>query len=165
MPQINLDLEQAKKFIEGIKYSSYRGLMKCEPLLWQGFRTSFRVSHTEVVQISDLNELSLLIRNRQHRPAHARPGPPYNQDYLARKKRYGEYYPHKFWNYGFWMGTDINMIGESLVMKTPPIIERGFNYLAKHERTRSVMKKAFLNVWQDIIDTIIDNYMEEAQQK
>jgi hypothetical protein len=95
----------------------------------------------------------------------ARPGPPYNQEYLDRKYRSGEFYPHKFWNYGFWMGTDINMIGRSLQMKTPPIEERGFNYLAKHERTRSVMKKAFLNKWQDMINTIIENYMEEAQQK
>lgn len=164
MVQIEITLEQLKRFLGGIKYSSYRGLAKCEPILWQGFRSAFRVPHSQTTQITDKNELARLIRNTNHRPAPARPGPAYNVEYLKRKQRLGEHYPHKFTDYGFWMGTDINMIGESLQMKTPPILHRGYNYLAKHEATRSVMKKAFLNSWQEIINTLIENYAEEAQE-
>jgi hypothetical protein len=152
------------RFVAGIKHSSFRGLVKCEPILEAGFRQEFRLPHSQTSSIRDKEELYRLIRSgTAHRPAPARAGPAYNQEYLARKARYGEHSPHKFMNYGFWQGTEIEMRGYSLEMRTPPEIIRGTNYLALHERTRSVMKKGFLNAWQNIIDKLIENYAEEAQ--
>lgn len=170
MVQIEITLKQLKSFINNLKYSSYRGLAKCEPILWEGFRSAFRVPHSQTSQISDKQELARLIRNSNHRPSPARSGPAYNQEYLKRKQRLGESMPHKFTEYGFWMGTDINMVGEGLQIKTKPGTKRGKfsagqgDYLSFHETQRSVLKKAFLNSWQEIINTLIENYAEEAQE-
>ena len=58
MVQIEITLKQLKKFLGGLRWSSYRGLVKCEPLLWEGFRSAFRVPHSQTSQISDKNELA-----------------------------------------------------------------------------------------------------------
>ena len=83
------------------------------------------------LRIKNIKELQSLIAKSgkgSHKPASARPGAPYNQEYLATKHRYGEYYPHKFWNYGFYQGIEITTIIDHLIMRADPIFIRGFDY-------------------------------------
>lgn len=167
--QIELSLEQLKKLVTSLQVErggvKYRSLQKCKPILEKSLLNNvFRKPHSDTVKIESDRELQTLIaRGVNHNPAEARPGEAYNEEYLELKRKLGEYYPHKFMEYGFWQGTEVDMIGGSLRMKTEPIMIRGFNYLAHHETRRSVLKRAFLDAWQNIIDTVIKNIAEEAK--
>ena len=168
--EIEITLDQLKKFIPKLTVSGggvkYRSILKCIPVLEQSLLNNvFRKPHSDTVEIKNKRELaSLIARGVNHKPAPARPGAQYSREYLALKRRLGEYYPHKFMDYGFWMGTQVLPgFGDSLKMKVKPILHKGFNYLSHHEERRSVLKRAFLDAWQDIIKTIINNIAEEAR--
>ena len=168
--QIEITLDQALKFIQGIRVGArggptYRALVECVPVLQESLlKNVFRKPHSDTVTIPTKADLQALIKSgSSHQPANARPGPQYNQEYLARKRRLGEFYPHKYMEYGFWMGIDTYMRGSDLVMKTEPIIHRGFDYMSHHEGRRSVLKRAFLDAWQDVINTLIKHYAKEAK--
>lgn len=168
--QIEITLEQLAKFIPKLTVAGggvkYRSILKCIPILEQSLLNNvFRKPHSDTVKIESKTELANLIKGGTgHKPASASPGDSYNKEYLALKKRLGENYPHKFMDYGFWMGVDvIPGYGDSLKMKVEPVMHKGFDYLSHHENRRSVLKRAFLDAWQNIIDTIIDNIAEEAR--
>ena len=168
--QIEITLNQLIKFVQSVQVESggtlFRSLDKCKPVLEKSLLNNvFRKPHSDTVKIESIRELQTLIaKGSSHVPARPKAGAPYNREYLALKKRLGESYPHKFMEYGFWQGTDIRMgRGNSIVMKTEPILIKGFNYLAHHEERRSVLKRAFLEAWQDIIFTIRDNIAKEAK--
>ena len=76
----------------------------------------------------------------------------------------GESRPHVYENYGFLNGTNVYFTGNEVIMKTTPIMQRGFNYLAYHEIQRSVLKLAFLRAWQRIIDNMIKALIKEARK-
>jgi len=171
MTTIELSLEELAKFIPtligergGVKY---RALLKCIPVLEKSLLNNvFRKPHSDTVQIESKRELQQLIQSgKDHKPAPARPGAQYSEEYLARKRRLGEHYPHKYMDYGFWMGTEVYPRGDSLIMKAEPATHKGFDYLSHHEERRSVLKRAFLDAWQTIIETIKDHLVEEALSK
>jgi len=169
--KIELTLEQLANFIPKLTVTGggakYRSILKCIPVLEQSLLNNvFRKPHSDTVEIKSKGELANLIkRGSGHKPASARPGAAYSSEYLARKARYGENLPHKFMDYGFWMGVDIfPSMGDSIRMKVEPILHKGFDYLSHHEKRRSVLKRAFLDAWQDLIDTIIKHMAEEARK-
>lgn len=168
--EIEITLSQLQRLLRSIAVQSggtlYRSLMKCQPVLEQSLLNNvFRKPHSDTVKIESKAELqNLIARGVGHQPQAPRPGEEYNEEYLELKRKLGEHYPHKFMEYGFWMGTEVEMGGgNSIVMKADPIIHRGFDYMSHHEKNRSVLKRAFLDAWQDIIFTIRDNIAEEAQ--
>ena len=169
--EIELTLTQLRNFIpklvgEQAGGAKFRAILKCIPILEQSLLNNvFRKPHSDTVEIKSKRELAVLIaKGVNHKPAQARPGDPYSAEYLALKRRLGEYYPHKFTEYGFWQGIQVLMgYGDSIKMKVEPILHRGFDYLSHHEERRSVLKRAFLDAWQDIIDTIIKHIAEEAK--
>ena len=168
--EIELTLEQLRNFIPKLTVTGggakFRSILKVIPVLEQSLLNNvFKKPHSDTVKISSKRELAVLIaRGVNHKPSPARPGDPYNAEYLALKRRLGEYYPHKFTEYGFWQGIQVLPgYGDSLKMKVEPILHRGFDYLSHHEERRSVLKRAFLDAWQDIIDTIIKQKAEEAK--
>jgi len=167
--QINITLEQLLSFIKSLQARSggakYRALMKCEPVLRKSLLNNvFKKPHSDTVNIQTKEDLQNLIKSgNDHKPGIANKGAPYSTEYLRRKELLGEEYPHKYMDYGFWHGTDVNMIGESLVMEAKPEYHKGFEYLSHHEERRSVLKRAFLDAWQELIDTIIKQLAKEAQ--
>jgi len=168
--EIEITLEQLRKFIPKLTVTGggakYRSILKCIPILEQSLLNNvFRKPHSDTVEIKNKRELATLIaRGVNHKPSAARPGAPYNREYLALKRRLGEYYPHKFMDYGFWMGTQVLPgYGDSIKMKVEPITHKGFPYMEHHEQRRSVLKRAFLDAWQNIIKTIINSIAEEAK--
>lgn len=168
--QIDITLEQLKKFIPKLTVTGgggakLRAILKCIPVLEQSLLNNvFRKPHSDTVKIESKAELATLIKGgSNHKPASARPGASYDKEYLALKRRLGENMPHKFMDYGFWMGVDVlPRRGNSIQMKVEPILHKGFDYLSHHEKRRSVLKRAFLDAWQDIIDTIITHMAVEA---
>lgn len=167
--QIEMTLDQLRSFIPKLTVTGggvkYRAILKCIPILEQSLLNNvFQKPHSDTVKIESKRELAALIaRGTGHKPAPAKRGEPYDQKYLALKRRLGENMPHKFMDYGFWMGTQvIPGYGDSLVMKTQQILHKGFDYLSHHEKRRSVLKRAFLDAWQNLIDTIIAHIAEEA---
>jgi hypothetical protein len=168
--EIEMTLDQLKRFIPKLTVNGggtkSRSMLKCIPILEQSLVNNvFKKPHNDTVKIETKRELAVLIaKGVNHKPSPARPGAPYNKEYLELKRRLGENYPHKFMDYGFWMGTQVLLdSGDSLKMKAKPALHRGFNYLSHHEERRSVLKRAFLDAWQDIIKTIIDNIADEAK--
>lgn len=168
--QIEITLKQLKELVQSLQVQSggtlFRSMDKCIPVLEDSLiKNVFKKPHSDTVKIENKRELAVLIaRGSSHVPARPRAGASYNREYLALKRRLGENYPHKFMEYGFWHGTEVSMgRGNSVKMKTEPILIRGFNYLAHHEERRSVLKRAFLEAWQDIIFTIRDNIVKEAK--
>lgn len=174
--QIEMTLKQLKKLVSSIQVQSggtlYRSLMKVKPVLEESLLNNvFRKPHSDTVEIESKRELATLIaRGVNHKPASARPGDSYNAEYLALKRRLGENYPHKFTEYGFWQGIDVDMGGgNSIVMKVDPGSKTGNfkrgagDYLSYHENRRSVLKRAFLDAWQNIIDTVINNIAKEGK--
>lgn len=164
MTQITITLEQLEKFLSRLNpnYEIRRlALIDCEKVLTNVFEQDvMSQDHNNVFQIESKEELKRLVKTHAT-PRHAKP---YNEDYLKRKFKLGEFSPHKFMNYGFWMGTDINYESGRVVMKTKPIIQRGFNYLDYHETQRSVLKITFFKAWQKLIDIILARYCMEAQK-
>ncbi len=169
MTTIEMDLGQLKRFIPKLVSESggtkFRAVLKCKPILEKSLIDNvFNKPHSDTVKISSMNELGTLIaRGVNHKPAKAREGDQYSKEYLALKRRLGERKPHKFMDYGFWHGISVLPIGNSIKMRVKPILHRGFNYLKHHEERRSVLKRAFLDAWQDIIRTIIRHIAEEAK--
>ena len=163
--KIEISLESLKKFLDKVesKTTMINGFEKVVPYVEQKFKENFMVKHHETKQITDKAELIKLIKTgHNHKPASPRDAPEYSKKYLERKFSYGEYNPHKFWNYGFWMGTDIEAYWVGFRIKTEQIIQRGFDYLSHHERTRSILKKTMLDSWQGIMDILIKHYADEA---
>jgi len=168
--QIEITLEQLKNFLPKLTVTGggtkFRSILKVIPVLQQSLLNNvFRKPHSDTVKIESKRELATLIAGgTNHKPKQARAGDPYSKEYLTLKRKLGENYPHKFTEYGFWHGAEVLPgFGDSLKMKVEPIMKKGFDYLSHHEERRSVLKRAFLDAWQDIISTIIENVAEEAK--
>lgn len=166
--QIELSLEQLVKFIPKLvgtgKNAKTRALYRCMPILKDSLiKNVFQKPHSDTVTIESKSELANLIRRgANHNPAEARAGPAYNQEYLERKRSLGENMPHKFMDYGFWDGTRVVPSGNSIKMEAKSRTHKGFPYMEHHEQRRSVLKRAFLDSWQRLIGTIIDQLAKEA---
>jgi hypothetical protein len=163
--QIEITLEQLLNFLKGLNPSDFVkdvAVARIKPILEESLNNVIYTSHSDTVTIRDKQELRRLIRSR----GNATKAPPYNPEYLARKFRMGENYPHKYENYGFAMGTEIYTGSGGLKMVTTPTEtnEKGSDYLAIHERTRSVLKRSFLDAWESIIKEVIKTYAEEAKK-
>jgi hypothetical protein len=159
--RISITLEQLNKFLGRLQEIKRLALIDAEHVLEQTFiQDTMSQDHDNVLNIKKMSELRDLIRSG----GQAKKAKPYNKEYLDRKRRLGENSPHKFMNYGFWMGTDIFSGSEKLTMKTKGIQNRGFSYLQFHETQRSVLKTTFLKSWQGIINIILARYAIEAQR-
>lgn len=169
--KIEITIDQLLKFLKifGGEYGiNYRALIKLVPILRQSLLNNvFRKPHSDTKMIVSKRELAMLIKTGtgygHHKPAPARDGAQYSQEYLKKKASYGEFYPHKFLDYGFWNNIDISPVGPDLKMRVQPIIKRGFDYITHHERNRSVLKRAFLDCWGELIKEIIKHYAEEIK--
>lgn len=165
MPQITITLEQLEQFLDRLNpdYGIRRkALIDAKDVLKNTFENDIFTTHSDTDHIETKGDLRRLIKSKAKAPK----GKPYNEEYLARKRRMGEHHPHKYENYGFWMGTDIVFDRGSVVMKTKPLesSKKDFDYLSLHERNRSVLKATFLRSWQKLINAIINRYKTEAQK-
>lgn len=115
-------------------------------------------SHSQTYKIEDVDELAQRIRSGDTTPD----GAPYNKEYLRRKRRVGEYLPHKFDNYAFWFGAQADHWTNKVVMmvKDTGTIETTFDYVSHHEKQRSVLKATFLLAWDEIVETILETYIK-----
>lgn len=177
MPTVEITLEQLRKFLKRFNNLEIRrlALLECLPVLENTLRTRVFTYEEGNVTIATKDELRKLIRGGgiKHNPGKAPKGKSYNSKYLARKSRMGEDKPHKYEDYSFWNHTDISYTAGTIIMKTEmsPTKEGGTgnfkdgseNYLQYHERHRSVLKTTFLLSWQEIIETILEVYAEEAK--
>ena len=172
MPQITLTLEQLGSFVKKLANDTIRNkaLINIVPVLKDSLKKNVFTNHNDTVRIKDKAELKRLIRSKGKGIS----GDPYNSEYLEKKRKLGENLPHKYRDYGFWSGTEVEKKGDQVVMSTPhstdPAKKGRFkqgshdDYLSYHETQRSVLKLAFLRAWQDIISTTINTYKEEAQK-
>ena len=168
--QIEITLDQLNKFIDNINPIVYKSLWDAKDELEKAFYEKVFTYWGGVKKIEDMNELRKLISAAKGRPDH-RPGRPrqgerYNTEYLERKERMGIHKPHIYENYSFLRGTDFNVIGNSIIMKTemPETSDKTFDYLTHHEKRRSVLKLTFLKAWQNIIKAIIERLAKEAKK-
>jgi len=173
MPSITITLEQLDKFLNRLNPNHEirrLALIDAQQVLENTFeQVVMAQDHSSVVHIKDKAELKRLIKTRSTAPK----GKPYNQEYLAKKRRLGEHSPHKFMDYGFWMGTKIRYDTGRVIMKTrkstDPKKRGNFkagqgDYLSYHETQRSVLKATFLKGWQNLINIIIARYAIEIQR-
>jgi len=173
MPTITITLEQLDKFLGRLNPNHEirrLALIDARDILENTFENDIMAQdHSSVVHIRDKTELKRLIKSKSQAPK----GKPYSQEYLARKRRMGEHSPHKYENYGFWMGTEIRYDTGRVIMKTrKPTDPKKFgtfkggqgDYLSYHETQRSVLKATFLKGWQKLISSIIKRYAIEAQR-
>ncbi len=165
MPSITITLEQLGRFLDQLNpdYTIRRkALIDAKHVLENVFAKRIFTNHGDTDHISSKSELRRLIRAKAKAPK----GKAYNEEYLARKRRMGEHSPHKYENYGFWMGTTISFDSGSLVMKTRQLTssKKKFDYLTLHENRRSVLKATFLRGWQSVVNIIMARYAIEAQR-
>jgi len=165
MPNITITLEQALKFLNRLNpnYTIRRlALLDAQVVLKNVFEQRVFTNHSDTDAIKSKSQLRRLIKAKAKAPS----GKPYSQNYLERKRRMGEHSPHKYENYGFWMGTTIYHDSGRLVMKTRPLetSKKKFDYLTHHENRRSVLKATFLRGWQNIVNIIMARYAIEAQR-
>jgi len=167
---IELTLEQLQKFLGRIGSSNEirdLALKACVPVLEDTLRRRVFTYEEGNVTIASKAELEKLIRSggRSHTPGKAPKGKPYDKHYLERKAAKGIHMPHVWENYSFWDNTDIRFDKGCVVMETKmsPTAEKDFNYLAHHEERRSVLKTTFLLSWQEIVETILETYADEAK--
>lgn len=163
--QITITLDQLGKFLAQPFHNKFVMLQSSVQPLKDAFNMHIFTTHDDTKQIVDTNELASLIRGKNHKPSEPRPGASYNSEYLDRKLNdMGESRPHIYENHGFVDGTSISFDGIRVLLRTVPILKKGFNYLAFHERSRSVLKLTFLKAWQNIIDNMIDVLIKEARK-
>jgi len=165
MPTITITLEQLSKFLSKLKpdYTIRRlALIDAKDVLVNTFENDIFTTHDDTDHIPTKADLRRLIRSKSQAPS----GKPYNEEYLKRKRRMGEHQPHKYENYGFFMGTDIKFDSGRVIMQTKPLetSTKDFDYLSLHESQRSVLKATFLRSWQRLIDVVINRYKIEAQK-
>ena len=165
MPTITITLEQLGKFLGKLSpdYSIRRlALIDAKNVLENTFKNDIFTNHSDTDHIPTKEALRRLIKSKGKAPK----GKAYNKEYLARKRRIGEHSPHKYENYGFWMGTNIVFDRGRVIMKTKPLesATKDFDYLSLHERNRSVLKATFLRSWQKLIKAVINRYKIEAQR-
>ena len=165
MPSITITLEQLQKFLNRLNpnYTIRRlALLDAQRVLENVFEQRVFTNHNDTDAITSKSHLRRLIRAKAKAPK----GKAYSQNYLKRKRAMGEHQPHKYENYGFWMGTTIYHDSGRLVMKTRPLetSTKKFDYLTHHENRRSVLKTTFLRGWQSIVNIIMARYAIEAQR-
>jgi len=165
MPTITITLEQLGKFLDRLNpdYGIRRlALLDARDVLLETFENNIFTNHGDVDYIPTKSDLRRLIKAKAQAPS----GKPYNEEYLKRKRRMGEHQPHKYENYGFFMGTDIKFDSGRVIMQTKPLetSTKDFDYLSLHESQRSVLKATFLRSWQRLIDVVINRYKIEAQK-
>jgi len=169
--KIELTLEQLNKFLKKLNPKTIvrdEALKEIGKVLQHSLDTNVFTSHDDTLFIPTKDELRRLIRTG----GTPQKGAPYNQEYLKKKRRRGEYLPHMYENYNFRYGTKIQAGRGSVIMSVTPTgknITGNFkdgskNYVEYHERHRSVLKTAFFRAWQDIIDKTIETYANEAQK-
>ena len=167
MVTVRTSLKKFKEFISDLENGTantivYKGIKR---ILEDSLRENvFVQSHTEVYEIPTQNDLVSLIQQggRSHRPGQAQRAT-YNKEYLDKKRRMG-LGPHRYKRMGFYEGTEVNKKTRGVEIRTP--IEAvtdpksGYPYGVVHESKKSVLKYAFLSVWQEIVNHIINKYKE-----
>jgi len=161
--QITLTLEELSKFLKKLKPNTVvkdKSLDDIQEILQNTFRTKIFNSHDETYRISSKEELVNLIQTKGTPPK----GKDYNEEYLEHKFKKGEYRPHKYENYTFWL-SDIGRPQGKVEMKAnSQANNKGFDYMSLHENQRSVLKTTFLFSWQKIVKKIIERYAKEAKK-
>jgi len=118
-----------------------------------------------VFEIPTQSDLELLIMGggRSHKPGTPRESH-YSKEYL-RKKRSMNLPAHEYKQKGFVEGTEVIKQAGKVIIRTPSeaTTSRGFNYGQIHESKKSVLKYAFLSAWQNIIEDIINTYVDEVR--
>ena len=164
--EIKITLGQLKRFLAQPYHNKFVMLESAVKPLKDTFDRHIFTTHIDTKKIVSKRELAVLIARggKSHIPGSPRGGATYNSEYLQRKARMGESRPHVYENHGFLDGTEIYFYGNGIRMSTRSIIQRGFDYLAHHERNRSVLKLTFLRAWQNIIDNMINALSKEARK-
>jgi len=162
---VEITLKQLERFLKQPYHNEFVMLDSATKVLEDTFNTKVFTHHGDTKKIASKRELAVLIAQggRTHVPGKPRSGAPYNQEYLQRKAHMGESRPHIYENRGFIDGTEIYFYGNGIVIRTPSIMQRGFDYLAYHETQRSVLKLTFLRAWQGIINSMVDALAKEAK--
>lgn len=113
-------------------------------------------THSKTWKIEDEQQLVQRIKSGNIQPD----GEQYSPKYLERKRRRGEYLPHKFENYAFWFGAQAKQHTHKIVMRfeDPGTIDTMFDYVSHHESKRSVLKAAMLLAWDRMMLAILNEY-------
>ena len=118
-----------------------------------------------VFEIPTQSDLEMLIMGggRSHRPGKPRESH-YSKEYLRKKRRMG-LPAHEWKGKGFTEGTEVIKQAGRVIIRTPAAktTVRGYNYGPIHESKKSVLKYAFLSVWQQIIKDIVKTYKDELR--
>jgi len=116
----------------------------------------------EIPTQTDL-EILILSGGRSHKPGQPRESH-YSKEYL-RKKRSLNLPAHEWKQKGFSEGTEVIKQTGRVLIRTPAeaTTVRGYNYGQIHESKKSVLKYAFLSAWQNIIEDIVDTYIDEVK--
>ena len=66
---------------------------------------------------------------------------------------------------GFKDGTEVIKQQDRVIIRTPAAktTVRGYNYGPIHESKKSVLKYAFLSSWQQIIENIVETFVDELR--
>jgi hypothetical protein len=166
--EVEADLDDVIKFLKRIESGEEieTALKKLKPILENSLIDNvFHKSHSETLHIETKERLQSLISAGKgtHKPAAAEPGKDYNEEYLAKKEAYGEYYPHKFLDDGFYDDLNVDPKSDKIVMSVGHKLKRGFDYLKYHESQRSVLKASFLLAWEEMIKAIIKSFKESVE--
>jgi len=170
MPTIRTTLTKFLKFLKGIEDGNindkaYDKIKKT--LRFSLDRNVFGHQRHEgnVFEIPTQTDLELLIMGggRSHKPGQPREAH-YSKEYL-RKKRLMGLPAHEYKQKGFKEGTEVIKQGGKVIMRTPAAktTVRGYNYGPIHESKKSVLKYAFLSAWQQIIENIVETYVDELR--
>ena len=167
MVTVNTTVKKLKEFIEDLESGQansiiYQGIQR---ILLNSLRDNvFVESHYDVFEIPTQSDLEMLIQQggRSHRPGQPREAH-YSKEYLE-KKRSMNLGPHQYKRMGFKEGVQVNRDAQGVEIKVPieAVTEprSGYTYGVIHESKKSVIKYAFLSVWQEIIDYIKNKYKE-----
>ena len=118
-----------------------------------------------VFEIPTQSDLELLIMGggRSHKPGTPRESH-YSKEYLRKKKALG-LPAHEWKQKGFKEGAEVIKQHDRVIVRVPSeaTTNRGYNYGPIHESKKSVVKYAFLSAWQEIIEDIINTYVDELR--
>ena len=170
MPTVRTTLTKFLKFLKGLEDGTvndkaYTKIKKT--LRWSLDNNVFGHQQHEgnVFEIPTQTDLELLILSggRSHKPSKPRESH-YNKEYLRKKRRLG-LPAHEWMQKGFKEGTEVLKLQDRVIIRTPAAktTVRGFNYGPLHESKKSVVKYAFLSVWQQIIKDIVETYVDELR--
>lgn len=170
MPVVNTTLEKFIKFLKAMKNDEIKE--KAYDKIRQTLKRSLdenvfghKQHEGNVFEIPTQTELELLIigGGRSHKPSQPREAH-YSKEYL-KKKEVLNLPAHEYKNKGFVEGTEVVKETDRVIIRTPSesTTSRGYNYGPIHESKKSVLKYAVLSAWQDIIEDIIETYVDEVK--